>query len=76
MLPREFVTSVYGPAALVLVPKDDVAAHLVDALKRPEEHWDAVLKVRSHLASQHSYARRLQELTRLAKHQGRSGEAR
>ena len=37
MLPREFVAAIYGPAALALVPGDDVAAHLVDALKRPEE---------------------------------------
>ena len=28
MLPRDFVPAVYGPAALTLVPGDDVAAHL------------------------------------------------
>ena len=34
MLPREFVEAIYGPAALKLVPGDDVAAHLTDALAR------------------------------------------
>jgi hypothetical protein len=62
MLPREFVTEVYGPSALALVPGDDVAAHLIDALKRPEVYWDAVLQTRTHLARHHSYAQRFKEL--------------
>lgn len=66
MLPREFVKELYGPAALTLVPGDDVAAHLTDALERPEMYWDAVLQTRSHLARHHSYARRFQELDALA----------
>jgi hypothetical protein len=76
LLPRELVAAVYGPAALALMPKDDVAAHLVDALKRPEEYWEAVLQTRRHLASQHSYVRRFAELSELTRHRGRSGEAR
>ena len=32
MLPRDFVAAIYGEAALTLVPGDDVAAHLDDAL--------------------------------------------
>ena len=35
MLPRDFVAAIYGEAALKLVPGDDVAAHLIDALKQP-----------------------------------------
>jgi len=76
MLPREFVTAVYGPAALALVPGADVAAHLRDALRRPEIYWDAVLQTRAHLALRHSYAQRFQELGELAGIQPRSGAAR
>jgi hypothetical protein len=66
MLPREFVAAIYGEAALALVPGESVAAHLEDAIRRPGVYWDAVLKTREHLAAQHSYARRLQELARRA----------
>jgi hypothetical protein len=62
MLPKDFVSAIYGPAALRLVPGDDVASHLKDALKHPEKYWDAVLETRSHLARHHSFERRLQEL--------------
>lgn len=65
MLPRDFVQSVYGPAALALVPGEDLAAHLADAMRRPELYWDAVLETRSHLARHHSYARRFEELATL-----------
>jgi hypothetical protein len=65
MLPGEFVTSVYGSAALALVPGDDIAAHLTDAMRRPEMYWDAVLQTRSHLGRHHSYARRFEELSAL-----------
>ena len=72
MLPREFVTAVYGPAALALVPGDDVAAHLRDAFTHPEPYWDAVLQTRSYLGRQHSYARRFQELDSLLDGRARS----
>jgi hypothetical protein len=75
MLPREFVTAVYGPAALALVPGEDVAAHLRDALRNPEIYWDAVLLTRAHLALRHSYAQRFHELGNLAGNQTRSGAA-
>ena len=74
MLPRDFVSAVYGPAALALVPGDDVGAHLLDAMKRPEHYWDAALQTRDHLARPHSLAHRLQEFVTLAG--GRSGGAR
>lgn len=66
MLPRDFVTAVYGLAALTLVPGKDVAAHLTDALTRPDIYWDAVLQTRSHLARHHSYAKRFEELAAFA----------
>jgi hypothetical protein len=75
MLPREFVAALYGPAALALVPGDDLAAHLLDALRRPEPYWEAVLQTRAHLARHHSYACRLRELERLLEARPRSGGA-
>lgn len=76
MLPRDFVSAIYGPAALTLVPGEDVAAFLKDAMQRPEHYWTAVLQTRDHLARHHSYAQRLQELATLAAAGGRSGGAR
>jgi hypothetical protein len=76
MLPRDFVSAIYGPAALALVPGEDVGAHLADALKRPELYWDAVLQTRDHLARHHSFAQRLRELAALVDAGSRSGEAR
>lgn len=62
MLPKAFVAQIYGPAAVALVPEDGVAAYVTDAMQRPERYWDAVLKTRSHLASNHSYRQRFAEL--------------
>lgn len=76
MLPRDLVTAVYGPAALTLVPADDIAAHLTDALRRPEPYWDAVLQTRDHLARHHSYTQRFQELSKLVEESARPGDAR
>ena len=65
MLPRELVTAIYGPAALSLVPGDNMAAHLQDALNQPEKHWDAVLQTRAHLARHHSFPGRFKHLQAL-----------
>ena len=62
MLPEDFVEAVYGPEALALVPRGDVAAHLMDAMSRPEVYWGAVLRTRSYLSRHHAFERRLQEL--------------
>jgi hypothetical protein len=75
MLPRDFVASIYGEAGLALVPGDDVAAFLDDALTRPEFYWDTVLQVRGHLARHHSYAQRLGELAMLPTTAPRLGAA-
>jgi hypothetical protein len=65
MLPRDFVAEIYGPAALDLVPGDDVAAFMTDALQRPEHYWQAVLATREHLARNHSYQQRFMEFEAL-----------
>jgi hypothetical protein len=62
LLPPELVESLYGSDALRLVPGDDVGGHFVDALRRPEVYWDAVLATRAHLATHHSFETRFQEL--------------
>ena len=62
MLPRDLVEAVYGPAALALVPGEDLAAHLEAALNRPEPYWEAVLRTRAHLARHHSFERRFEQL--------------
>src|SRR5262249_15642430 len=65
MLPHDFVSAILGPAALTLVPGDDLAAHLKDAMRRPEVYWEAVVQTRAPLARHHSYAQRFQELAAL-----------
>ena len=66
MLPRDFVAALYGEAALRLVPAGDVGAHMTAVMNAPEAYWEAVLQTRAHLAEHHSYARRFDELGRLA----------
>jgi hypothetical protein len=73
MLPPDFVTAIYGKAALALVPKGEVAEHLADALDRPEPYWDAVFETRAHLARHHSFQRRFEELAALAGPSARPG---
>jgi hypothetical protein len=75
MLPRDFVAAIYGEAALALVPGDDLAAHLDDALSRPEPYWEAVLQTRSHLAKHHSYPQRVRELEALLENRATAGAA-
>jgi hypothetical protein len=76
MLPRDFVAAVYGEAALTLVPGEDIAAHLADAMEDPERYWRAVLQTRAHLARHHSIARRLEEISLLTDTSARAGAAR
>lgn len=66
MLAPEFVESIYGRAALKLVPTEGVAKFVTGTLADPESYWDAVLKTRTHLAERHSYAVRIDELKRAA----------
>jgi hypothetical protein len=64
-LPEELITEIYGEEALRLAPGDDVAGLVEDALKQPEAYWEAVLRTRNHLAREHSFQRRLQQLVDL-----------
>ena len=65
MLPRELAQSIYGPDVDRLVPDEDVAARLTDMVRDPEPYWEALLRVRAHLAEHHSYEQRLRELVAL-----------
>jgi hypothetical protein len=62
MLPEPFVEQIYGPAALPLVPRTDIASHLAAIVEDPVPAWHAVLETRKHLASRHSIERRFTEL--------------
>src|SRR5262249_47238016 len=62
MLPDDLIEAIYGPDAELLAPGGDVAGRLRDVIRHPEVYWDAVLKVRAHLARHHSYQRRFEEL--------------
>jgi hypothetical protein len=62
LLPEGFVDGIYGPEARPLVLGDDIAGRVRDMMRHPERYWEAVLRVRAHLAEQHSYQRRFSEL--------------
>jgi hypothetical protein len=62
LLPTEQVEALYGSAAVALVPGDDPAGFVEDALRQPEPYWEAVLATRAHLSEHHSYERRFDDL--------------
>jgi hypothetical protein len=76
LLPRDFVSAIYGPAALALVPGDDVAAFMADALEDPEPYWEAVIETRATLARNHSYTQRLRELEAVVGQKAMTGAVR
>jgi len=45
-----------------LLPKNDIAGWLRGIIGNSEKYWEAVQKVRQHLAAHHSYRQRLAEL--------------
>lgn len=62
-LDPEYVTEVYGPAAGELVlPLDAPEEKVLSIVSRPEQYADIVRGVRRHLAAEHSYARRIEDL--------------
>lgn len=65
MLPDPFAASIYGPAVRSLVSGLDIAERMEKALRNSELYWDAVRRVREHLAAKHSYRQRLTELVAL-----------
>jgi len=62
MLEEDHAEAVYGPAARELILTGHVAEKLLDALRRPEHYHGLVEDVRCHLATHHSYDRRIEEL--------------
>lgn len=66
MLPEAQVVEIYGPAAVRLVPKADVARHLEEIIDDPVPAWEAVLATRKYLAAHHAIERRFAELAALA----------
>jgi hypothetical protein len=75
MLPQDFVESIYGRAALKLVPGERLAAHLSAVMDDPEPYWDALLKTRQHLAENHSYRNRFRQLEGLLANREACGAA-
>ena len=65
MLPESFATSIYGPNVRPLLPEVDIAKQLEKIHLDPEPYWEAIGLVRKHLATHHSYRRRLTELVAL-----------
>lgn len=65
MLPTAFVEAIFGPAAVRLVPGENIASHLERIIDDPEAAWDAVLKTREHLATHHSFKERFKQLAML-----------
>jgi len=62
MLDRDHAEAVYGPAARELVLSGNVAAKLLDALRRPDDYRQVVDDVRRHLVAHHSYDRLVEHL--------------
>jgi hypothetical protein len=62
LVSRETLAAIYGPDAEPLAPDADITAWFKDVMSRPEQYWEVVAKTRDHLARNHSYKRRVQEL--------------
>lgn len=64
----DYVCAIYGARAAELALRDGEAAseQILDVVRRPEQYAGVVRDIRRHLAGKHSYARRLQELVRIA----------
>jgi hypothetical protein len=61
----DYVKEIYGARALELVLGDRASDQIGDVLERPEHYAEIVRDIRHHLAQQHSYTARLQELVRI-----------
>jgi hypothetical protein len=65
-LDETYVHEIYGEQALELVlGADDPHDKILDVLHRTEHYTDLVMDIRRHLAKNHSYAARLQELVNI-----------
>lgn len=62
-LDPEYVTQIYGPGAEELVlPVDKPEEKVLSIVSQPEQYAEIVRGVRRHLAAEHSYARRIEDL--------------
>jgi hypothetical protein len=62
-LASDYVTEIYGAAACELVlPADGADEKVLDIAARPERYAHVVHELRRHLAAEHSYTRRLEQL--------------
>ena len=75
MLDRDHVEAVYGPAARELVLSGNVAAKLLDALRRPDDYRAVVDEVRRHLIAHHAYDRLVEDLVAALRSEPGSGAA-
>ena len=62
LIDPDHAEAVYGPAGRELAWDDGRADRLLDVLTRPERYRAIVEEVRAHLAAQHSYRQRVEEL--------------
>jgi hypothetical protein len=61
-LDKAYVQEVYGERAGDLVLGEDASEQIVDVLRRPEHYAQIVQEIRQHLAENHTYDVRFQEL--------------
>ena len=64
MLDPDHAESVYGPLGRELVLHGNVAHRLLDAINNPTKYHQIVDEVRCHLATNHCYRNRVEELVR------------
>jgi hypothetical protein len=62
MLDADHAEAVYGPAGRQLTLDNGIDEKLLDVLDRPRAYCDTVEAVRQHLAKEHSYSLRVQQL--------------
>jgi len=66
-LDEAYVREIYGEDALELVlPQEHPEKKIADMMSHPEKYAEVVLRIRSHLATQHSYSIRMRQLIELA----------
>ena len=66
-LDEAYVREIYGEDALELVlPQEHPEKKIAEMMSHPEKYAEVVLRIRSHLATQHSYSIRMRQLIELA----------
>ncbi len=63
-LDREYVSEIYGEAALeLMLPNENAHEKIADFLRRPDDYGDVVMAIRRRMNQEHSYDARLRQLT-------------